>query len=48
MKKMNWHGVKAEYTLPYIIMDLEKELEEKLKEIKEIRLRLQKLKDKFV
>ena len=47
MKKMNWHGVKAEYTLPYTIMDLEKELEEKLKEIKKIRLKLQKLKDKF-
>lgn len=47
MKKMDWYGVKSEYTLPYTIMDLEKELEEKLKEIKEIRLRLQKLKDKF-
>jgi len=47
MKKMDWYGVKAEYTLPYKIMDLERELVKKLKEVKDIRLKLQRLKKKF-
>lgn len=47
MRKMDWKGVKAEYTLPYQIMDLERELEKKLNEVKEIRLKLLRLKRKF-
>ena len=44
MKKAEWNTVKAIYALPYRIMQLEKDIQEKCNEIKDMRNRLSRLK----
>jgi len=46
MKKADWTFTKALYKLPFEIMQLERDIEEKLEEVKKMRIKLEKLKRK--